>query len=217
MASASNTTATTTRGSSREEKNSCEVPKLKSDCTEEYEISRDHIRWSQMLTKIPNNRQAPHVILNAIRVRSVHNIVRSISHEPAETENGLNNVLEKLDKCCLPCNLARKSRPFTKFKNLNKTESMTWSEYIQKMKEIRIELQAHDMIMNDELFIFAQLEGTKLDTAMRLSVESIERNSSNERKLTVLGVEDAILRLKNDEQKSSINHCEAGREKEQTE
>ena len=90
---------------------------------------------------------------------------------------------------------------------------MAWSEYIQQMKEIRIELQTQDMTMNDEMFIFALLEGTKLDTAMRLSVESIASDSIIERKLTVHGVEDAILRLKSDEQKSSINHCEENCEK----
>ena len=211
---APNASTTTNSWSSREEKNSCEVPKLRSDDTEEYEIWRDHIRWWQMLTKIPKNRQAPHVILNAIHVRSVHKIVRSISHQQAETEEGLNIVLEKLDKHFLPYNFARKMQLFSKFKHLNKTDTMTWSEYIQKMKEIRMELQTQDMEMNDEMFIFAMLEGTKLDTAMRLSVESIARDSSNERKLTVHGVEDAILRLKSDEQKSSINHCEEDNEKD---
>ncbi len=51
---------------------------------------------------------------------------------------------------------------------------------------------------------------------MRLSVESIARNSSAERKLTVHGIEDAILRLKSEEQKGlSTNHCEEGEKQEE--
>ncbi len=72
------------------------------------------------------------------------------------------------------------------------------------------------MLMNDEFFCYALLERIKLDTAMRLSVESIARNSSAERKLTVHGVEDAILRLKTDDKKeSTTNHCEEEEKQEE--
>ncbi len=51
------------------------------------------------------------------------------------------------------------------------------------------------------------LAGTKLDTGMRMNVENMARNNSNEKKLTVQGVEDAILRLKTEDTKRT-NHCE---------
>ncbi len=44
---------------------------------------------------------------------------------------------------------------------------------------------------------------------MRLSVESIARNTCADQELTVHGVEDAILRRKSEEKKiPPINHCE---------
>ncbi len=51
-----------------------------------------------MLTKNPKNRQAPHVIPNSIIVRSVHRIIREISHADAGTDEGIDIVSRKLDQ-----------------------------------------------------------------------------------------------------------------------
>ncbi len=45
------------------------VPKLKSDESSDYEIWRDLMRWWRMLTSIPKDTQAPHVILHGILQR----------------------------------------------------------------------------------------------------------------------------------------------------
>ncbi len=175
------------------------VPKLKSDDSSDYEIWRDLMRWWRMLTRIPKDRQAPHVILHGIHVRSIQQLVREIKYEKARTDNGLDILLQKLDKHFLPNNFTRRLQLFTDFKTMYKTDSMNWSEYIKKMNSLRAEMTSQDMVMNDEFYCYALLEGTKLETAMRLSVESIARNMSADRKLTVHGVEDAILRLKSEE------------------
>ncbi len=64
------------------------------------------------------------------------------------------------------------------FKDLVKTESMSWSDYVQNMKRLRAELASQEMTMSDELFCYAMLTGTKFETAMRISVEGIARKSN---------------------------------------
>ncbi len=126
------------------------VPKLKSDESSDYEIWRDLMRWWRMLTRIPKDRQAPHVILHGIQVRSIQQLVREIRYDEARTENGLDILLEKLDKHFLPNNFTRRLQLFTDFKAMYKTESMSWSDYIKKMNSLRAELKTQDMLVNDE-------------------------------------------------------------------
>ena len=172
---------------------------MKSDQCDEYEIWRDKIKWWQLLTKVPKNRQAPHVIFNAIHVKSVYRVIREISHAEAETDEGIDIVLRKLGQHFMPNTFTRRWELWKEFKDLVKTESMFWSDYVQNMKRLRAELASQEMTMSDELFCYAMVTGTKLDTAMRISVERIARNSNTGRKLTVQGVEETILRMKTDD------------------
>ena len=137
--------------------------------------------------------------MNAIQVKSAHQIVREISHAEAETET--DTVLEKLYKHFLLNNFSSRLQFWTDFKAMYKTDTITLSENVKKKKIPGTELKTQEMLMNDELFCYPLLEAAKLDTAMRLSVKAIATNNSADRRLAVHGVEDALLRLKSEEQK----------------
>ncbi len=138
---------------SRDQRSTVDVPKLKSDNCEEYELWRNDVRWWQMLAKIPKNRQAPHLIINAIHVRSVHKIIREISHADAETDEGIDILLRNLDKHFMPNTFNRSWELCMEFRDLVKTEAHSWSEYVQKMKQLRAELAHQEMTMSNEFLV----------------------------------------------------------------
>ncbi len=88
-------------------------------------------------------------------------------------------------------------------------------EYIKVLKRLRSDLKNHKMVISDELFCIAILTGTNLDANNKLNVEGVARNSDPNHKLTVRGLEDALLTLKSTTEVSESLYCADYQEEEQ--
>ncbi len=122
------TTVTTSRD--------CEVPKLKTSKSDEYARWKRNVQWWATLTRVPNRNQAPHVILNAIIDAEAHEVATNMDHDQAESEEGLQNLIEILDEHYKPHTFMRKMSLWREFKKLEKTAEISWNDYLKKMKRL---------------------------------------------------------------------------------
>ncbi len=67
------------------------------------------------------------------------------------------------------------------------------------MSNFRVDIESQKMPTNDENYCHALLETANLSTSMRLNVEGIARNIDPNQEITVLFMEDALLKLKKEE------------------
>ena len=173
-----------------------DVPKLTSSKTEEYERWKRSLRWWASVTKIEKGAQATQIILNALLDSEVHEVALNMDPAKANVTEGLDNLIATLDAHFKPNTFIRKLSVWDALKKHEKKEDKSWLEYIKVFKRLRADLNYHKLEISDELFCIVILTGTNLDPNNRLNVEGVARNSDTNHKLTVKGLEDALLRLK---------------------
>ncbi len=198
----------TTTGSSRNSKE-IEIPKLKSNVLDEYRRwKRDVDLWME-LTKIEKNRQASHMILCGIQRAEIKDVVATIPKERRTTEEGMQFLLEVLDKYFMPNTFSRKIEVWANLVKTEKTESTTWTEFIRKMRKWRTDLLSLDLNFPEDLFCVALLYATKLDTKMKVQVEGMARAETTNNTLTQKAIEEVLLRFKTeDEIEETVNVVE---------
>ncbi len=104
------------------------------------------------------------------------------------------------------------------FRDKRKTNELTWDDYVQGVRTFRAEMSAQNMTMNDDMYCYTLLSGANLTRAMRVNVRGIARNTNVDRKITVEGLEDAILQMKSDEltTKAEFNECSENKDDQST-
>ena len=83
-------------------------PKLKTTDGEENEVWTKNIQWWSRLTKMPKTRQAPHIIIYCLHNKELQQIAQEVSIIDAETDQGLQLVLQKMYRHFLPNTFIRK-------------------------------------------------------------------------------------------------------------
>ena len=101
------------------------------------------MRWWLRLTRIPKDRQVPHIIVNGLLHEDLQKIACQVDVDVAETEEGVKILLQKLDKHFLLNTSVRKLELWKRFTGKRKTNDMTWDRYVQGIMKLRAEMLAH--------------------------------------------------------------------------
>ena len=113
-----------------------DVPKLKTSDCEDYEVWRNFVRWWSRLTRIPKDRQAPHIIINGLLHKDLRNIANQVDVDIAETDEGLKVLLQKLDEHFLPNTFVRKMELWKTFRDKRKTSELSCDDFLQEMRTV---------------------------------------------------------------------------------
>ena len=179
----------------------CDVPKLKSDDYTRWK--KNIVWWSTTLTKIENSNRAPHIILSAIYDPEVHDVATNTNHEDAECEDGVQNLLNLLDDHFRPNTFIRKTKLWRTFRRCEKNPETSWNEYTKKMKRLKADLLHQNLVISDDLFCIALIDGSNLDANCKLNVESVARCAEPTNRLTIKNTEEAILRMRSTEEEET--------------
>ncbi len=119
--------------------------------------------------------------------------------EDAECDEGVQNLLELLDDHFKPNTFVRKMSLWRQFRRCEKTPEISWNEYTKRMKRLRADLLHQNLVISDDLFCIALIDGSNLDATCKLNVESVARSADPANRLTVKNTEEAILRMRGTE------------------
>ncbi len=174
----------------------CDVPKLKSSICDDYTRWKKNIMWWSTLIRIEKRNQAPHIILSAIYDPEVHDVAKNMNHEDAECEDGVQNLLNLLDDHFRSNTFIRKMTLWRQFRRCEKNPETSWNEYIKKMKRLKADLLHQNLVISDDLFCIALIDGSNLDANCKLNVESVARSAEPTNRLTIKITQEAILRMR---------------------
>ncbi len=96
-----------------------DAPKLKSNSVEEYIRWKRHVRWWANDTKMPKHRLATHIMIHGVIDSDLSEKLHEMSDDKIRCDEGLDNILAKLDECLLTHN---ESKLFEAWSLLLKTE-----------------------------------------------------------------------------------------------
>ena len=172
-----------------------DAPKLRTNKTEEYRKWKRYIKWWQNGTKMPAERQAAHLIMNAILDEEVSEIVHELSDQEVYAANGVENLIQTLDEYFLSNTESRLFKFWRAMRKHEKTESMTWTQYIKETKRVFKDLEKFGLNLGDKVVAIAMIEATELEASTQLHIESMARNLHPNHELNTKNVEESIRRL----------------------
>ena len=121
------------------------------------------------------------------------------------SDEGLQNVLNKLDEHFLTNHESKLFNTWTLLRKTEETSDMTWETYIRKVNQIIKELERQGLKLGDKANAVALFLASNLDSNSRLHIESVARNLNNNKASSAKFVEKALLRLKQETEIESVH------------
>ena len=152
------------------------VPKLKSNTSEEYLRWKRYIKWWTNSTKIPKSRWATHIIMHGICDSEVSEKLLDMEDDQLTNQDGLKNITEILDAHFLTHKESKLFNTWTLLRKTEKTNERSMESYIRKVNQIIKDLERQGLKLGDKANAVALISASNLDSNSRLHIESVARN-----------------------------------------
>ena len=159
-----------------------EVPKLKVHECEDYIRWKWELEWWEEVTKIDKRSRRAHVVLNGLANARTKDVAAKLQTSRVATEDGVIELLKHLDKHFLPNTFARKMAASSRQKKTEKTDNMTWEDFLIKMRKWRQDLESYGVVVPEEMYCIAWIESSNLDRNVKVHLEGMARAAPADRK-----------------------------------
>ena len=121
-------------------------------------------------------------MLNGLANTKTKDVASRLPKSRVSTEDGITELIKHLDKHFLPNTFARKMEAWGRQKRTEKTEELTWEDYLHRMRKWRQNLESYGVVFPEEMYCIALIESRNLDRNMKVYVEGMARSASTDGK-----------------------------------
>ncbi len=118
---------------------------------------------------MPIERQASHLIIN----EEVGEIVHELTDDQVYAADGVKTLMTALDEHFLSNAESRLFKFRRAMRKHEKTDSMTWPQYVKQMKQVFRDLERFGLNLGDKVVAIAMIEATELEASTKLHIESV--------------------------------------------
>ncbi len=151
-------------------------------------------------------------MLNGLANSKTKDVMSRLPKSRVSTDNGIVEIIRHLDKHFLPNTFARKMEAWGRRKRTEKTDNMSWEEFLHRMRKWRQDLESYGVVFPEEMYCIALIESSNLDRNrnMKVHVEGMARSASTDGKnIESEKVEEIMLRYDNKtEEGQEINYTD---------
>ena len=79
------------------------------------------------------------------------------------TEDGIKELIKHLNKHFQPNTFARKMEAWSRQKKTEKTDDVTWEEFLIRMRKWRQDVESYAVVFPEEMYCIALIESSNLD------------------------------------------------------
>ncbi len=83
------------------------------------------------------------MVLNGLANARTKDVASRLPKSRVSTENGIKELIKHLDKHFLPNTFARKMEAWSRQKKTEKTEGISWEEFLTRMRKWRQDLESY--------------------------------------------------------------------------
>ncbi len=153
---------------------------------------------------MPVERQAAHLIMNSILNDEVCEIVHGLTEAQVYATEGVEILIRAMDEHFLSNTESRLFNLWRAMRKHEKTEIMTWVQYIKQTKKVFRDLEKFGLNLGNKVVAIDMIEATELEACTILHIESIARNMHETHDLSIKNVEESIRRLRLDDNEQKV-------------
>ncbi len=181
-----------------------------------------YVRWWQNGTKIPAERQAAHLIMHGIVDDQVSELAHELTDEQVNVAGGVDTLIRTLDEDFMSNAESRLFKFWRAMRKHEKTDDMTWTQYIKQTKQVFRDLDKFGLNLGDKVVAIAMREAAELEASIKLHLENMARSLHASRELCTKNVEESLKRLIMDDKEQKVmettdTKTNTDEQKEQTE
>ncbi len=149
-------------------------------------------------------------MLNGLANAKTKDIMSRRPKSRVSSENGIVEVIKHLDKHFLPNTFARKMEAWGRQKRTEKTDNISWEEFLHRMINWRQDVESDGLVFPEEMYCIALIQSSSLDRNTKVHVEGMARSASTDGKnIESEKVEEIMLRYDNKpEEGQEINNTD---------